>query len=88
MMQYEHGSSQPVCTRSVNAVRPATPGSIAAPQLPVAVAEPTRRSVDAVRLSRLEPIAQTDISRGLSSFGTTLHDVRAAPATSSGRRVA
>ena len=34
MMQYEHGSAQPVCTRSVNAVRPATPGSIAAPQLP------------------------------------------------------
>ena len=34
MMQYEHGSAQPVCTRRVNAVRPATPGSIAAPQLP------------------------------------------------------
>ena len=26
MMQYEHGSEQPVCTRRVNAVRPATPG--------------------------------------------------------------
>ena len=34
MMQYEQGSAQPVCTRSVNAVRPATPGSMAAPQLP------------------------------------------------------
>ena len=34
MMQYEHGSAQPVCTRSVNAVRPATPGSIAAPHGP------------------------------------------------------
>ena len=33
-MQYAQGSAQPVCTRSVNAVRPATPGSIAAPQLP------------------------------------------------------
>ena len=33
-MQYEQGSAQPVCTRRVNAVRPATPGSITAPQLP------------------------------------------------------
>ena len=29
MMQYEQGSAQPVCTRKVKAVRPATPGSIA-----------------------------------------------------------
>jgi hypothetical protein len=34
MMQYEQGSAQPVWTRKVNAVRPATPGSIVAPQLP------------------------------------------------------
>ena len=34
MMQYAHGWLHPVCTRRVNAVRPATPGSIAAPQLP------------------------------------------------------
>ena len=34
MMQYEHCSAQPVCTRSVKAVRPATPGSSVAPQLP------------------------------------------------------
>ena len=40
MMQYEHGSAQPVCTRSVNAVRPATPGSIARAAAAVAVAEP------------------------------------------------
>ena len=44
MMQYEHGSAHPVWTRSVNAVRPATPGSIAAPQLPSP--SPKRSAVD------------------------------------------
>ena len=34
IMQCEQRSSQPVCTRSVNVVRPATPGAIAAPHGP------------------------------------------------------
>ena len=38
MMQYAHCSSQPVCARIVNAVRPATPGSIDGAARAVAVA--------------------------------------------------
>ena len=72
MMQYEHGSAQPVCTRRVKAVRPATPGSIAAPHGPSPMAAGTR-----VR----------GISRGLSSLGTT-RTTFGSCASSSGRRVA
>ena len=69
MMQYAHGSSQPVCTRSVNAVRPATPGSIGAARA-VAVAEPERGRQQIARIK-----SSTSVS--LSSFA---HDARRRPA--------
>ena len=80
MMQYEHGSAQPVCTRRVNAVRPATPGSIAAPQLPSP--SPNRSAV-----VNPKSVARSDTTRGLSSFGTTRTTFGSA-AASSGWRVA
>ena len=50
MMQYEHSSAHPVCTRSVNAVRPAMPGSSGAPQLPSpSPKRPARRKVGLTR---------------------------------------
>ena len=70
MMQYEHGSAQPVCTRSVNAVRPATPGSIGAPQLPSP--SPNRSAVESRGTSDGGATPRISSSRrGLSSFGTT-----------------
>ena len=83
MMQYEHGSAQPVWTRSVNAVRPATPGSIRPPQLP---SPSPKRSACRDQLG-----GHCGTSRGLSSFGTTrmtfgsAADIRRADASRSSR---
>ena len=87
MMQYAHGSAQPVCTRSVNAVRPATPGSIAAPQLPSP--SPNRSAVESPARSDARPRGRHRATSrcGLSSFATTRTTFGSA-ATSSGRRVA
>ena len=85
MMQYEHGSAQPVCTRSVNAVRPATPGSIAAPQLPSP--SPKRSAV----VDQAETSARQPADRDQLRLVVVGHDARrrsAGRATSSGRRVA
>ena len=79
---YAQGSAQPVCTRSVNAVRPATPGSNAAPQLPSP--SPKRSAVvEGAATARLRMAT----SRGFSSFGTT-HKTLGSSRISSGRRVA
>jgi len=93
MMQYEHGSAQPVWTRNVNAVRPATPGSMAAPQLPSP--SPNRSAVvgdsvfdPLVRVSSPRSLAPNPRKRiGLSSLATTRTTFGNA-ASSSGLRVA
>ena len=79
MMQYEHGSAQPVCTRSVNAVRPATPGSIDAPQPP----SPSPKRSAVVRVRRVAEPRRDQAAACRRSERPGRHS--AASPTSSGR---
>ena len=79
-MQYAQRSSQPVCTRSVYAVRPATPGAIGEPHGP-------SPSPDGSAVIRSSSRARLPTRASLVWFGTT-RSTFGSEATSAGRRVA